>query len=223
MLTTRPEEQKKAIILLVAIVGVITMTGFMFVSQGRARTAKKVAPKFASAAAPTTGSTTGAAGDELKTRVADLFGKDLEYNALFQGLDPFRPKVEETTSAEVPDVQTPNDTPPVRRTSDTTVPPPGRPSTMSGYIGRDGENVSPVRPHVPDGVGIQAKLPDIVVQGVITGDSAMAVMRVDNQDKFLAVGDTISPGAKVEAITEAGVRIRLNGESRLVPVGKGLS
>jgi hypothetical protein len=62
-----------------------------------------------------------------------------------------------------------------------------------------------------------------VVQGVITGDSAMAVLRVDNQDKFLAVGDTIGPGAKVEAITEAGVRIRLNGESRWVPVGKGLS
>ncbi|MBW7928283.1 MAG: hypothetical protein H3C58_09400 [Fimbriimonadaceae bacterium] len=223
MLTTRPEDQKKAILLLVAIVGVISMTGFMFVSQGRARTSKKVAPKFASAAAPTTGSTTGAAGDELKTRVADLFGKDLEYHALFQGLDPFRPKVQETNPDE-PDVQTPsNDTPPVGRTSETAVPPAGRPSAMSGYIGRDSENVSPVRPRVPDGVGIQAKTPDIVVQGVITGDSAMAVLRVDNQDKFLAVGDTIGPGAKIEAITEAGVRIRVNGESRLVPVGKGLS
>lgn len=222
MLTTRPEEQKKAIILLVAIVGVITMTGFMFVSQGRARTAKKVAPKFASAAAPTTGSTTGAAGDELKTRVADLFGKDLEYNALFQGLDPFRPKVQETDPAE-PDVQTPNDSPPTRASNGTAVPPPNRPSAMSGYIGRDNENVSPVRPHVPNGVGIQAKMPDILVQGVITGDSAMAILRVDDQDRFLSVGDTIGPGAKVEAITDAGVRIRVNGESRLVPVGKSLS
>ncbi len=222
MLTTRPEEQKKAIILLAAIVGVMAMTGFMFVSQGRARTAKKVAPKFASAAAPTTGSTTGAAGDELKTRVADLFGKDLEYNPLFQGLDPFRPKVRET-DPETPDVQTPDNSPPTRPTIDPATPQPNRPSAMTGYIGREGENVSPVRPRVPDGIGIQAKLPDIVVQGVITGDSAMAVLRVDNQDKFLGVGDTIGPGAKVEAITDAGVRIRVNGESRMVLVGKGLS
>lgn len=222
----RPEEQKKVVFLLVAIIATLAVTGFVFASKSKSRTAKKAPRMVTSAPAPsaTVGGTAGASAD-LDRTVTGLYSMDYEFDSTFMGLDPFQPRI-----GEHPDIAAANANRPGATTASGGVAsggaPPMRPVPLEGEI-VSGQPGRPVQPHNPDGlsgnVTIEPKLPAIAVQGVITGDHALAVLLVGEKPKFVHEGQSVADGVVVTRVSEAGVRLRVKGVEQMVPVGKAVN
>lgn len=224
----RPEEQKKVVFLLVAIIAILAVTGFVFASKAKSRTAKKAPKMVTSAPAPTAtvGGSAGAAAD-LDRTVTGLYTMDYEFDSAFLGLDPFQPRVGEhpdlvaaKANRSVTTAASGNGATAEIGTA------PGRPAPLEGDI-VSGQPGRPVQPHSPDGVSgnvtIEPVTPSIAVQGVITGDRALAVLLVGEKPKYVYEGQVVADGVVVTRVSEAGVRLRVKGVEQMVPVGKSYS
>ncbi|MCW5943386.1 MAG: hypothetical protein KIS66_14235 [Fimbriimonadaceae bacterium] len=223
----RPEEQKKVVFLLVAIVAVLAVTGFVFVSQAKARTVKNVPKMVTSASAPsaTIGGPGGEAAD-LDRTVTGLYTKDFEFDATFRGLDPFKPRVAEHPDLVAGKVNRQVDAALTRNEAASNGGALGRPAPLEGEI-VSGQPGRPIQPHNPDGVSgnvtIEPVTPKIAVQGVITGEGALAVLMVGDKAKYVHEGQVVADGVVVVKVSEAGVRLRIKGVEQMIPVGKSFA
>lgn len=69
-------------------------------------------------------------------------------------------------------------------------------------------------------VAVKPPLPNAVeVEGVITGERAVAVLQVDGQTVQKLQGQSVAPGVQLARVREDGVELRVYSESVFVPIG----
>lgn len=224
-MTLRKEDQTKAIILIVAVVGVVGFIVFQFI-RGTAPTEEVANQISNSATVNATKETAGNLNDKAAQQASTVqsIGGKADAPAGAPAGAPTGAEVAnkpKTGDIEVPVMYASNTGNPFRSVIPEAPPPTTKPTgptkQSDGGSGR-------IRPIAPEGFGGGVTppplmlAPDIKVMGIVTGENQVAVVEVGGKTVVAHKGDQIAPMTRVAEIERFGIVIKFDKQLIKIPI-----